>query len=146
MKKFREKKNFFFQKSEIFYLFFLLPKKKLCPLSFPILGGRVSTRALQSIPFHNRGGQHEHDKEVQSPDERKSNIGCIPLMLCCIVLTWVLPKPLIETVQRPLISPLSHVVTSNIGYSFEKLPLFPSRSFLSKFLITLKQVTYEKKT
>ena len=31
-------------------------KKKCYPLSFPILGGRDSTRALQSTPFQNPGG------------------------------------------------------------------------------------------
>ena len=30
--------------------------KKCNPFSFPILGGRDSTRALQSIPFQNPGG------------------------------------------------------------------------------------------
>ena len=49
------KNNFFFE-----IIFFLknnfLPKKKCYPLSFPILGGRDSTRALQSSPFQNTGG------------------------------------------------------------------------------------------
>ena len=36
--------------------FFFWPKKKCYPLSFPILGGRDSTRALQSSPFKNPGG------------------------------------------------------------------------------------------
>ena len=40
-----------------FFIFFFSPKEKKCyPLSFPILGGRDSTRALQSSPFQNPGG------------------------------------------------------------------------------------------
>ena len=31
-------------------------QKKCCPHSLPILGGRDSTRALQSSPFQNPGG------------------------------------------------------------------------------------------
>ena len=31
-------------------------KKQCYPLSFPILGGSDSTRALQSTPFQNQGG------------------------------------------------------------------------------------------
>jgi hypothetical protein len=31
-------------------------RKKCYPLGFPILGGRDSTRALQSSPFQNPGG------------------------------------------------------------------------------------------
>ena len=38
---------FFFE----FFFFFAEKKKKCYPLSFPILGGRDSTRALQSSPF-----------------------------------------------------------------------------------------------
>ena len=41
----------------IFFFFFAKKKKKKCyPLSFPILRGRDSTRALQSTPFQNPGG------------------------------------------------------------------------------------------
>ena len=36
-------------------------RKKCYPLSFPILGGRNSTRALQSTPFQNPGGYPERD-------------------------------------------------------------------------------------
>ena len=48
------KKSLFF----IFFLFFYFAeKKKKCHhLSFPILGRRNSTRALQSSPFQNPGG------------------------------------------------------------------------------------------
>ena len=48
-------KNHFFQKEKI-------EEEKKCqktkcfPLSFPILGGHDSTRALQSSPFQNPGG------------------------------------------------------------------------------------------
>ena len=51
--------HFFFKKSQNFenICFAEKKKKKKCyPLSFPILGGRDSTRALQSTPFQNRGG------------------------------------------------------------------------------------------
>ena len=52
------------QKITFFLNFFLFEKKKnrrkkekICyPLSFPILGGRYSTRALQSSPLQNPGG------------------------------------------------------------------------------------------
>ena len=52
-------KNPFFQKKftilNILLLFFFCQKKSY-PLSFPILGGRDSTRALQSSPLQNPGG------------------------------------------------------------------------------------------
>ena len=40
-------------------------KKKCYPLSFPVLGGRDSTRALQSSPFQilGGGGYPGHDRE-----------------------------------------------------------------------------------
>ena len=59
--------SFFFS-----YFFFFSPppppKKKCYPLSFPTLGGRNLTRAPQSNPFQNTGGQHEPDGWVRMPD------------------------------------------------------------------------------
>ena len=49
----------FFPKKFFFKTFFFRRKKnklKCYPLSFSILGGRDSTRALQSTPFQNTGG------------------------------------------------------------------------------------------
>ena len=46
-------------KNHFFYFFFIIiffAEKKCYSLSFPILGGRGSTRALQSSPFQNPGG------------------------------------------------------------------------------------------
>ena len=51
-------------------------KKKSYPLSFPILGGRNSTRALQSSPLQNPWGYPERDiKEGQTEEILVSNIG-----------------------------------------------------------------------
>ena len=57
----KSQKFTFFQKTLFFEIFFFfLPQKKEekkgYPLSFPILGGCDSTRALQSSPFQNSGG------------------------------------------------------------------------------------------
>ena len=49
--------HFFSKKKKFLKKKILSKKKKKCyPLSFPILGGRDSTRALQSSPFQNPGG------------------------------------------------------------------------------------------
>ena len=48
---------------------YFLAKKKLYTLSFPILGGRNSTKALQYSPFQNPGGgggYPERDAEVRT--------------------------------------------------------------------------------
>jgi hypothetical protein len=53
------KKSLFFKKKKKFKKKKFAEKKeekKCYPLSFPILGGRDSTRALQSTPFQNPGG------------------------------------------------------------------------------------------
>ena len=47
--------SFFLQKCENFKNIFFC-NKKFYPLSFLLLGGRDSTRALQSSPFQNPGG------------------------------------------------------------------------------------------
>ena len=45
------------KKSNILEKYFSVTKKKICyPLSFPILGLRDLTRALQFIPFQNPAG------------------------------------------------------------------------------------------
>ena len=51
-----QKKHFFSKKNLFLTKFVLLAEKKCYPLSFPILGGRDLTRALQSSPFQNPGG------------------------------------------------------------------------------------------
>ena len=52
--------HFFLQKTiflkNFFLIFFFSEEKKCYTLSFPILGGRNSTRALQSSTFQNPGG------------------------------------------------------------------------------------------
>ena len=42
---------------------------KCYPLSFPILGGRYSTRALQSSPFQNPGGGPLSKTDSERTDE-----------------------------------------------------------------------------
>ena len=51
LKKNHFKKNYLFEEEEK-----IRRRKKCYPLSFPILGGRDLTRALQSSPFQNPGG------------------------------------------------------------------------------------------
>ena len=52
----------------LFYFFIFFAEEKKCyPLSFPILGGRDSTRALQCSPFQISGGV------VQAGRRRKEN-------------------------------------------------------------------------
>ena len=64
-------KNNFFSKKKI-------EEKKICwkkkcyPLSFPILGGRDSTRALQSTPFQNPGGVVRAWRTKKNEERRKS--------------------------------------------------------------------------
>ena len=72
----------------IFYFlkFFLLLKKKCYPISFPILGGRDSTRALQSTPFQNPGGVPRawHTNERRTKEILVSNTGW-PIFLFLLV-------------------------------------------------------------
>ena len=56
-----------------------LPEKKCNFLSFPILGGLNSTRALKSSPFQNPGGTLSATKDGRTEDILVSNIG---LLLC----------------------------------------------------------------
>ena len=69
---------FFFFFTFFCLIFFSSPKKirkKCYPLSFPILGGRDSTRALQSTPFQNTGGvvwAWRRTNGGQTEDRRKS--------------------------------------------------------------------------
>ena len=71
-------KNHFFFNNKKFEEKKMLPKKRDYPFSFPILGGRVSTRALQSSPFQiSEGGSPERDGGVR----RKSSC----LMLCLLI-------------------------------------------------------------
>ena len=53
-------------------------EKKCYPLSFPKLGERNSTRALQSSPFHISGGSPERDKRTDKG--RKPS---------CLILDWM---------------------------------------------------------
>ena len=69
-------------------------RKKCYPLSFPILGGRDSTRALQSIPFQNPGGGSRLLTN-QGPDRSG---GCLILIRqqpdqsgCRLILIWHVP-------------------------------------------------------
>ena len=56
-------------------------RKKCYPLSFPILGGRDSTRALQSTPFQNPGGVpwawHTKDEGRRTKDEGRRKSSCL---------------------------------------------------------------------
>ena len=54
----------------IFFCNFFFAEKKCYYISFLILGGRNSTRALQSTPFQNPGGSPERDTRT---DQRKSS-------------------------------------------------------------------------
>ena len=47
---------------DFFFEFFFLAEKKCYPLSFPILGGHNSTRALQSSPFLKYGNLKKSQK------------------------------------------------------------------------------------
>ena len=78
------KKSFF--SSNYYFFFYLpeekkLPEEKCFPLSFPVLGGRNLTRALQSSPFQNPGGGYPERDEGRTNERTKeiivSNIGCI---------------------------------------------------------------------
>ena len=73
-----------FQKIWKFQTCFFLPKKYIYPLSFPILGGRNSTRPLHSSPFQISGAYPVPDGGGGVRTEiLLSNIGYI----CCIAET-----------------------------------------------------------
>ena len=71
-------------------------RKKCCPLSLPIIGGRDSTRALQSSPFQISGGV---PWASQMKDKRRtkeilvSNLGLQRDRIICL---WLLPTQAIS--------------------------------------------------
>ena len=66
------------EKITFFIFTFFCWRKKCHPLSFPIFGGRDSTRALQSNLFQNPGGYPEPDgREGRTKEILGSNIGFI---------------------------------------------------------------------
>ena len=71
-------------KSQKFTFFdFFVWKKKCYPLSFPILGGRNLTRALQSSPFQNPGGAVRVWRRMDGRVKKEilvSNLGCVVLI------------------------------------------------------------------
>ena len=75
------KKIPFFSKKNLDFFFFRWKKKgkKCYPLSLPILGGRDSTRALQSSPFQNPGGVVRAWRRTNEQRRRKSS---------CLILDW----------------------------------------------------------
>ena len=60
------------EKSKKYHKLIFLQRQKYYSLSFPILGGRHWTRALQSSPFQNPGGDPlsltEEEEDGRSPD------------------------------------------------------------------------------
>ena len=74
--------HFFLQKTiflkNFFLIFFFSEEKKCYTLSFPILGGRNSTRALQSSTFQNPGGSPDADGGGRTEDENPCVSYCIP--------------------------------------------------------------------
>ena len=74
--------KFKLKKKSLYSLFSLLKKKKMwkkkCyPLSILMLGGRDSTRPLQSTPFQNPGGVAQALQKWRSPEILVSNIGWV---------------------------------------------------------------------
>ena len=63
----------FYQKNLFFFKTVFFAGKKCPSLSFPILGLRDSTRAIQFTPFQNPGGYCQRDR--QSQEILLSNIG-----------------------------------------------------------------------
>ena len=85
------KNQFFSKKSETLKNIFLW-QKKCYPLSFPILGIRDSTRALQSSPFKSLGGLVQAWRRRTEDEGRRTkeilvfNIGyCSELLCVCVI-------------------------------------------------------------
>ena len=74
LKKKLEKLLFFPKNMKFLKIFFVVPPK-CYPISFPILGVRDSTRALQSSSFQIPGGEGSPEPDGQTEEFLVSNIG-----------------------------------------------------------------------